>query len=344
MSCLKIQEVPQGEYIYLIQEREFIRCENAIYKIGKTKQKPYKRMDAYPKGSLLFLVIVVDDCDVAEKDLIAIFKERYQWESRVGDEYFVGDPIDMMHTIIEYQREHFSLNSIQRKISARKGKVPDNDGLDEDVPPLVDDTPVTTNDAVHLEHISKSIVSKFNSTSERSKSVDTKVKYPALPAVDEIDTNSKRKFKAATTLYKSQIKPKYTTTINKICDEIVNIVGTTDCSAEIYFRYYSGLKAFKVRRVEVYDDKNSTILVIDPNDASDSGNIICTKEFQFLKLTDTQRAKFDKVYRPSNDKYVVTIDELVKHSFKHLKYYKMEFRNASSVPYNDGSTDEDDDE
>ena len=39
-----------GEYIYLIQERESIRCKDNIYKIGKTKQKPMKRVSAYPTG------------------------------------------------------------------------------------------------------------------------------------------------------------------------------------------------------------------------------------------------------------------------------------------------------
>lgn len=330
MSCLKIHEVPQGEYIYLIQEREFIRCDDAIYKIGKTKQKPYKRMDAYPKGSLLFLTIVVDDCDTAEKDLIAIFKEHYKWESRVGDEYFIGDPIAMMKDIIEYQRDHMSLESIQRKIAARKKNVPENDGIDSDDNQHVDDEPVAEADGVQ--------VSPQKDDGDQSKSVPTKLKYPTLPDVDDADQSTVRKPKS-TTLYKSQIKAKSTTTINKICDEIVNIVGTTDCSTDIYFRYYSGLKAFKIRRIDVYRD-DTIILVIDANEEIESGHNERTRDFQFLKLTDAQRAKFNKVYDPKNDKYVITIEDLVKRTFKHLKYYRMDFADASNTRYYDGSTDE----
>ncbi len=38
------------EYIYLIQEREFINSKQPIYKIGRTKQNNYKRFEQYPKG------------------------------------------------------------------------------------------------------------------------------------------------------------------------------------------------------------------------------------------------------------------------------------------------------
>lgn len=330
MSCLKIHEVPQGEYIYLIQEREFIRCDNAIYKIGKTKQKPYKRMDAYPKGSLLFLTIVVDDCDTAEKDLIAIFKQHYRWEDRVGDEYFIGDPIAMMKDIIEYQRDHMSLESIQRKINIRKKDVSDNESADSDDNQHADDEPVTEADGVQLSH--------RKDDDGVSKSVPTKLKYPDLPDIEDADQQMVHKPKS-TTLYKSQIKAKSTTTINKICDEIVNIVGTTDCSTDIYFRYYSGLKAFKIRRIDVY--RNDTIiLVIDANEEIESEHNERTRDFQFLKLTDAQRSKFDRVYNPKNDKYVIIIDDLVKRTFKHLKYYRMEFADASNTRFYDGSTDE----
>ena len=41
------------QYIYLLQEREFIKTKEPIYKIGKTKQVNNKRFGQYPKGSVL---------------------------------------------------------------------------------------------------------------------------------------------------------------------------------------------------------------------------------------------------------------------------------------------------
>ena len=62
-------------YIYLIQEREHIRLNEPTYKIGKTHQKPGARMGAYPKDSSLKIMLNFDNCDTAEKQLLAIFKK-----------------------------------------------------------------------------------------------------------------------------------------------------------------------------------------------------------------------------------------------------------------------------
>ena len=98
-----------GEYIYLVQERESIRCNDNIYKIGKTTQKPMKRMRAYPTGSKLWITILVNNSSVAETDLIEIFKIKFKQIRSIGKEYFFGNPIDMMNEIIKYQQEHFNL-------------------------------------------------------------------------------------------------------------------------------------------------------------------------------------------------------------------------------------------
>ncbi len=64
-------------YIYLIQEREFIKCNEDVYKIGKTKQLNNKRIQTYPSNSKLFIQIICNDCDKNEKTLIELFKEKY---------------------------------------------------------------------------------------------------------------------------------------------------------------------------------------------------------------------------------------------------------------------------
>ena len=43
------------EYIYLLQEREFIKTLENIYKIGKSKQENLKRIQNYPNGTELII-------------------------------------------------------------------------------------------------------------------------------------------------------------------------------------------------------------------------------------------------------------------------------------------------
>ena len=62
-----------SQYIYLLQEREFIKCKENIYKIGKTKQEKFKRFNQYPNGSILLLYIICNDCDSNEKQIINLF-------------------------------------------------------------------------------------------------------------------------------------------------------------------------------------------------------------------------------------------------------------------------------
>ena len=100
-----------GEYIYLIQERESIRCNDNIFKIGMSEQRvPMKRLHHYPKGSKLWIMVIVDNASEAEKDLLKIFRSKYQNATNVGSEYFYGNPKDMINTIIEYQRNHLDLS------------------------------------------------------------------------------------------------------------------------------------------------------------------------------------------------------------------------------------------
>jgi hypothetical protein len=58
-----------AEYIYLLQEREFVNAGQPIYKIGKTKQENLTRFTQYPKGSKLILQILCTNCDIIESQL-----------------------------------------------------------------------------------------------------------------------------------------------------------------------------------------------------------------------------------------------------------------------------------
>jgi len=87
------------EYIYLLQEREFIRLNEPIYKIGKTKQENLKRIQNYPNGTRLLLQIICNNCDNLEKELIQLFKSKYKIQTDIGKEYFKGNHLDMIKDI-----------------------------------------------------------------------------------------------------------------------------------------------------------------------------------------------------------------------------------------------------
>ena len=97
------------EYIYLIQEREFIKTKENIYKIGKTKQENLKRFHSYPNGSSLLFHMICKDCDILERILMKLFKKMFKHRKDIGNEYFEGDPIQMIIVIFQNNSQlHFN--------------------------------------------------------------------------------------------------------------------------------------------------------------------------------------------------------------------------------------------
>ena len=64
-------------YIYLLQEREFIKTKENIYKLGKTKQENLKRIQNYPNGTKLIIQLECENCDINEKKLIIIIIKQF---------------------------------------------------------------------------------------------------------------------------------------------------------------------------------------------------------------------------------------------------------------------------
>ena len=83
------------EYVYIIQEREFIKEGRPLYKIGRTRQEPNKRCTSYPKGSSLHMMMSVPNCQEAEKAIKTLFKKKYKNDSSIGVEYFEGNVEEM---------------------------------------------------------------------------------------------------------------------------------------------------------------------------------------------------------------------------------------------------------
>ena len=89
-------------YIYLVKEREFIKTNENIYKIGRSKQENTKRFLQYPKGSELILQETCIDCIKTEKMIINEFKKHFIHRKDIGNEYFEGECLKMRKIVWGY--------------------------------------------------------------------------------------------------------------------------------------------------------------------------------------------------------------------------------------------------
>jgi hypothetical protein len=89
------------EYVYLLQEREFIKTHENIYKVGKTTQPNLKRITNYSNGTKLITQIICTCCDNVEKELITLFKTKFKLCKDIGNEYFEGDCMEMMKIMFD---------------------------------------------------------------------------------------------------------------------------------------------------------------------------------------------------------------------------------------------------
>lgn len=89
-------------FLYILREREFLKTEELIYKIGKTINIK-NRMPAYPKSSRLYLCFYCSsDIDVLERDLITTFDRLFVKRVDIGSEYYEGDIAQMLSVMVQY--------------------------------------------------------------------------------------------------------------------------------------------------------------------------------------------------------------------------------------------------
>lgn len=86
-------------YVYLLQEREFIKTNENIYKIGRSEKENNKRFNQYPNGSILLFQIICINCVKMESEIIKKFKEKFIQRKDIGREYFEGDYKTMINFI-----------------------------------------------------------------------------------------------------------------------------------------------------------------------------------------------------------------------------------------------------
>jgi uncharacterized C2H2 Zn-finger protein len=85
-------------HIYLLQEREFIKTNEPIYKIGKSIEVT-SRLKNYPKGSNIIAVFPVSNVQKTESYLIGKFCKSFIRRLDIGHEYFEGDVEKMTYLI-----------------------------------------------------------------------------------------------------------------------------------------------------------------------------------------------------------------------------------------------------
>lgn len=97
-----------SQYIYLLQEREFIKTKENVYKVGMTKKENHERFNQYPKGSILLFQVICNNCKNMEKVVVKNFKESFIQRKDYGNEYFEGDykrMIDIIYLTIKNEND-----------------------------------------------------------------------------------------------------------------------------------------------------------------------------------------------------------------------------------------------
>jgi len=111
------------EYIYLIRTDEFIKSDENIYKVGKTKRSnPLKRISEYSGDVEIYTIVAVNNCTKIEDALIELFKHKYERAKAL--EYFRGDLHTMMHDVFSVSMSYGSVNvSVNTNTSISNTKI-----------------------------------------------------------------------------------------------------------------------------------------------------------------------------------------------------------------------------
>lgn len=91
----------QFNYVYILQEREFVKSGEKIYKIGKSERPFSARVKQYPKNSILLGCLTCDDCGKCEKEMKKMFAIKYIQRKDIGLEYFEGNPTKMIRDMCD---------------------------------------------------------------------------------------------------------------------------------------------------------------------------------------------------------------------------------------------------
>lgn len=97
----KCENTNKPGHVYLIKEREFIKTNENIFKIGKSTNIK-GRMPAYPKDSLIYVIAYCQtDVHTFEKSIIKRFDAVFTKRLDIGSEYY--ETVNEDHWEIMYE-------------------------------------------------------------------------------------------------------------------------------------------------------------------------------------------------------------------------------------------------
>ncbi len=135
------------EGLYLVKEREFVRFNEDIYKIGKS-QNVLDRVKKYPKESMLHLLIFCKDSDMLEKELIKMLTKKFKLASQYGAEYFEGKLDKIILEIESFMKRKKCIFCVMNNIMTHTVNVKsiNNENTIKTVYPIKDDKDINDND------------------------------------------------------------------------------------------------------------------------------------------------------------------------------------------------------
>ena len=81
------------DFVFLIQEREFVRSNEQTYRVGKTSDSEQVRITGH--GHRLIFMCNVTDCHKVWGRIVLIFDDMFQRRLEYGEGYYSGDLEDM---------------------------------------------------------------------------------------------------------------------------------------------------------------------------------------------------------------------------------------------------------
>lgn len=90
-----LEIIKNNQYVYIIKEREFIKTNENIYKIGRTDKGFSKRVKSYPNGSVVMCIIKVPDSKKYETAVKKSFNILFKKRKDIGHEYYEANYQDM---------------------------------------------------------------------------------------------------------------------------------------------------------------------------------------------------------------------------------------------------------
>lgn len=283
-----------GEYIYLVQERESIRCKDNIYKIGKTKQKPMKRVSAYPTGSKLWITIIVNDATLAEKDLLKIFRNKFKQITEIGAEYFFGNPVEMIKEIVDYQSKHFNIET-------------------DDVASNYVDSPDVKDNEDNMVNGSDECSSDI---SDEGQSQDKLVNMPEKNDYDYDDDMIKHDVE---TVMESIKKPMQLSKYTKaLADTVKNLGLSNKHSANIHVDFDPESNIFNVNSIDIISPNKKMIQQIH----FENINVDVDENKFKIELNPYHFGKFNKVKINGVTSYVINICSFEIKKYRFIYFYK----------------------